>query len=318
MKNNKTILVLILIMLALVSCGNKQRSEKVGEPIRVAVILKTLANPFWEALKVGVEDQAKESGITVDIFSTQDENDTQGQVQQFETILGKKYQGIAFAPLSPVNLILPVARAYKQGIYLVNIDEKVDVDQLKSNDANIFSFISTDNVAVGQQGAEAIINYLGSAGGDVAIIEGRSGNISGENRKEGATKAFQAASNIRVVGSLPADWDRTKALDVATNLIQSNRTLKAIYAANDTMALGAMTAVEAAKANVIVVGTDGVPEAQEMVQAGRLYATIAQDPYEIGRASIREILRAIQSGKQIDVTAEPSSINIPSKLIVKP
>ncbi|MFS3733367.1 substrate-binding domain-containing protein, partial [Escherichia coli] len=88
-----------------------------------------------------------------------------------------------------------------------------------------------------------IIDKLGAEGGEVAIIEGKAGNASGEARRNGATEAFKKASQIKLVASQPADWDRIKALDVATNVLQRNPNIKAIYCANDTMAMGVAQAV---------------------------------------------------------------------------
>lgn len=96
-----------------------------------AVVLKTLSNPFWVDMKKGIEDEAKTLGVSVDIFASPSEGDFQSQLQLFEDLSNKNYKGIAFAPLSSVNLVMPVARAWKKGIYLVNLDEKIDMDNLK-------------------------------------------------------------------------------------------------------------------------------------------------------------------------------------------
>ena len=81
-----------------------------------AVVLKTLSNPFWVDMKKGIEDEAKTLGVSVDIFASPSEGDFQSQLQLFEDLSNKNYKGIAFAPLSSVNLVMPVARAWKKGI----------------------------------------------------------------------------------------------------------------------------------------------------------------------------------------------------------
>ncbi len=143
-----------------------------------AVVLKTLSNPFWVDMKKGIEDEAKTLGVSVDIFASPSEGDFQSQLQLFEDLSNKNYKGIAFAPLSSVNLVMPVARAWKKGIYLVNLDEKIDMDNLKKAGGNVEGFVTTDNVAVGAKGASFIIDKLGAEGGEVAIIEGKAGNAS--------------------------------------------------------------------------------------------------------------------------------------------
>jgi D-allose transport system substrate-binding protein len=284
-----------------------------------AVVLKTLSNPFWVSMKDGIEKEAQKLGVTVDISAAPSESDLQAQLLLFEDALNKNYKGIAFAPISAVNLVQPAAKAYKKGIFLVNLDEKVDVPSLKQAGGNVEAFITTDNVAVGKKGADFIIQQLGAAGGKVAIVEGKAGAASGEARKKGATEAFQSAKNIQLVASQPADWDRLRALDVATNIMQTNSDLKAFYCCNDTMALGVMQAVQnVGKAGkILVVGTDGTQEAVQMIDAGRLTATVAQDPAKVGATGLDLLVEAVKSGKQIAVDAEPKFTAIDSILVTK-
>ncbi|TKI05455.1 D-allose transporter substrate-binding protein [Martelella alba] len=284
-----------------------------------AVVLKTLSNPFWVAMKQGVEQKAKTLGVTVDIFASPSEGDFQSQLQLFEDLTNKNYKGIAFAPLSAVNLVIPVAKAYQQGIHLVNIDEKIDMASLAKAKGNVEAFVTTDNVKVGATGARFIINKLGASGGQVAIIEGKAGNESGEARRMGATNAFKAASQIKLVSSQPADWDRIKALDVATNVLQRNPDLKAFYCANDTMAMGVAQAVANAgkTGKILVVGTDGVPEARKMVADGMMTATVAQDPAKIGADSLAILVDSVKSGKQIPLNAQPRVVTVDSILVTK-
>jgi D-allose transport system substrate-binding protein len=284
-----------------------------------AIVLKTLSNPFWVSMKGGIEKEAQKLGVTVDISAAPSESDLQAQLLLFEDALNKNYKGIAFAPISAVNLVQPAAKAYKKGIFLVNLDEKVDVASLKQAGGNVEAFITTDNVAVGKKGADFIVEQLGATGGKVAIVEGKAGAASGEARKKGATEAFQSAKNIQLVASQPADWDRLRALDVATNIMQTNPDLKAFYCCNDTMALGVMQAVQnVGKAGkILVVGTDGTPEALQMIDAGRLTATVAQDPAKVGATGLDLLVEAVKSGKQIAVDAEPKFTAIDSILVTK-
>lgn len=284
-----------------------------------AVILKTLSNPFWQAVQEGVQTKAKELGVEVDVFASPSEDDTQAQLQLFEDVLNRGYKGVAFAPISPVSLVQPAAKAYKAGIALVNVDEQIDMTALKQAGGNVEAFVTTDNKAVGKKGADFIIKQLGPSGGEVAIIEGQAGAPSGEARKNGATDAFKAASNVKLVASQAADWDRLKALDAAANILQSSPDLKAFYCANDTMALGVVQAVENAgkTGQVIVVGTDGSPEARDSVKGGHLTATVAQDPQKVGGNSLDLLVQAVKSGKLSPVDAEPKQTNVDSVLITK-
>lgn len=319
--------VVVALSLVLAGCGSDKNNTTTvpdatngttGKQADYAVILKVETTDFWASMKEGVLEEAKKLGITVDVYAATSEEDTSGQLSILETCIAKGYKAIGVAPLSSTNLINGVAEASKKGIYVMNIDEKIDLTALKAAGGSIIGFATTDNVAVGKQGAEYIASKLPN-GGDVAIIEGKAGNASGESRKQGAQQGFEATKNLKLVESQPADWDRQKALDIAANYIAKHPNLKAIYCCNDTMALGALQAViNAGKlGEIIVVGTDGAKEAVDSINAGQLSATVAQDPKEIGAESLRQMVKAVKEGAKIDANVEPQQINVASNIITK-
>lgn len=271
------------------------------KPYRIAVLLKTLANPFWVDMQEGILEEAERLGVEVDIFAVAQEGDAEEQLRLFENVIAREYDGIAFAPITPVNLIPVISKANDLGIPVVNLDERVPFNTLRDRGAYVYSFVTTNNVLVGEQAAEFVIQKLGPEGGKVAVIEGMAGNVSGDDRRDGFTNRIKQEANFEVVASQPANWDRTQALNVATNILNRHPDLKAIYACNDTMALGALRAVENLGMDVIVVGTDGIPEAIEAVKEGRLAATIAQDPAMIGKVGLRLLVRALNIPQQVDV-----------------
>ena len=224
----------VVIGIVFAGCGSKTDDKKTTDgsgsssgTAEYAIILKPLSNDFWANMKAGIEKEAKELGVTVDIFAAQSEDDTEGQLKILENCISKGYKAIGVAPISPTNLINGIVEAKKKGIYVMNIDEKIDMDTLKNAGGSVIAFATTDNEKVGEKGANYIMEQL-KDGGEVAIIEGKAGNASGEYRKNGATNAFTANSAFKLVASQPADWDRQKALDTAASMIQKYPNLKAI------------------------------------------------------------------------------------------
>ena len=284
-----------------------------------AIILKTLANPYWVSMKEGIQAEAQKKGVQVDIFAAASEDDITGQQRLLEDAINKHYKAIGVAPITAVNMIQQIVAANQKGIYVVDMDEKVDMAQLKSAGGSVVAFLSTDNKAVGEKAGKFILSKVGAAGGKVAIIEGKAGNASGDARRDGAVAAFKGASNVKIVASLPADWDRARALDVATNMLQRNPDLKGIYACNDTMALGAFQAVRNAgkQGQIAVVGTDGAPEAIDSVNAGELTATIAQDAAGVGARSLDILIHALATKPAIKADNAPQMISIDSRLVTK-
>lgn len=157
---------------------------------KYAVILKTQATDFWTKMWKGVEDKAAEMGIQVDIYSAQSEEDFEGQVAILEKCINDGYDGIAIAPLSASNMVSTVAKATKAEITIVNIDEKLDMDEMAKQGGAVVGFVTTDNVAVGAKGAGYIAENV-EKGSKVAIIEGKAGNASGEDRRDGAKKLLK-------------------------------------------------------------------------------------------------------------------------------
>ena len=284
---------------------------------KYAVILKTQATDFWTKMWKGVEDKAAEMGIQVDIYSAQNEEDFDGQVAILEKCINDGYDGIAVAPLSASNLVSTVAKAYQEGITIVNIDEKLDVDEMEKQGGAVVGFVTTDNVAVGSKGAGYIVENV-EEGSKVAIIEGKAGNASGEDRAKGAKEAFEAAG-LEVVGSVPGNWDRPVALDAATSFIQQHPDLKGICCCNDTMALGALQAVinEGKLGEIFVVGTDGDTEAVDSVNKGELSATVAQDPAGIGAKGLELLVEAVEAGNKGEVGVVPDMTPVDSVLVTK-
>jgi ABC-type sugar transport system substrate-binding protein len=119
------------------------------------------------------------------------------------------------------------------------------------------------------------------------------------------------AAGYNVVASQTANWDRAEAFTVATNIIQANPNIRAIFAANDGMGLGAVEAVEAAglSEQIVVLSVDAIPEAIEAVAAGRLAGTVAQFPDEMAYLAVEGLIKVIE-GRPV-----PSFMESPVRLI---
>jgi ribose transport system substrate-binding protein len=304
-------LVATLVVLALIAgaFGSVQPTNA-QSGMRFGAIIKTEANEYWQAMAAGYKFAAARYGVTVDIGSVPTEADTQQQLALVESWLGRNYDALLVSPITPLNLNSALAQASKAGTPILNVDELIPADAANEAGINIATRIASNNYQAGQLAGEWVLANV-AAGSKVAILEGLAGNVSGQSRRDGFADTVKDTLNL--VASQPADWDRAKALNVATNLLQANPDLTAIYCANDTMALGAAEAVKAAglEGKVAVLGTDAVPEAIEAVKDGRMAGTVAQFPYEIGVLAVENAIKA-KLGRPI-----PSRIDAPIKLITK-
>jgi len=143
----------------------------------------------------------------------------------------------------------------------------------------------------------------------VAELQGTSGASAAIDRSEGFHKV--ADSKLNVVASQTANFNRTEGMSVMENMLQADGDIKAVFAANDEMALGAVEAMSGAGKNVLVVGFDATDDAIAAVKAGRMAATVAQQPELIGSTAVENAVNLI-NGVSI-----PSSIHVEVTLITK-
>ena len=306
----------VLILVLLVAGMGFARGQQLAEE-RFAFLLKPLSNEYWQTMKDGVEAWGRANNIIINVYAVDHEENFAGQLAQLEDIVRREYSGIGVAPLSPVNLISGIVAANRAGIPVTNVDERVDFAQLRAAGGHMISNYTTDNISVGRTGGEFIARNV-PRGSKVAIIQGTGGNLTSRQRSEGAEAAMRAAG-LDVVAIQPADWDRMRAMDVATNIMLAHPDIAAFYCANDTMALGVLQAVINAGRHpaVLVVGTDAVPGAVESVRTGGLAATVGQDPVGIGIACLQDLVQAARQGFTFNPQAEIPVRYIDSFLVAR-
>lgn len=265
---------------------------KPSKKYKFGVVLKTLNNEHWQEMKKGYEEAAKKYGVDIEVQAAKDEADLTGQLNAAETMLNKGYDILSISPLSTTNLQPVLDNAKTKGIPVLNVDDsKVD--------ANVF--VGGDHRQMGVLAAEHIHKLL-KDGGKVAQIEGQAGSPAAVQRTEGFKDALKKYDNLELVSSQPGNWDRLKAQEVATNILKAHPDVKAFYANNDTMALGVVEALKNAGKldDVIVIGTDGVPNAISSIKNGELTATIGTFPYNMGYTAVEVGIRVLEGQKVPD------------------
>ncbi|HBD0719442.1 ribose ABC transporter permease [Escherichia coli] len=160
----------------------------------------------------------------------------------------------------------------------------------------VVSHIASDNVLGGKIAGDYIAKKAGE-GAKVIELQGIAGTSAARERGEGFQQAV-AAHKFNVLASQPADFDRTKGLNVMQNLLTAHPDVQAVFAQNDEMALGALRALQTAgKSDVMVVGFDGTPDGEKAVNDGKLAATIAQLPDQIGAKGVETADKVLKGEK---------------------
>ncbi|MCX4825043.1 substrate-binding domain-containing protein [Streptomyces sp. NBC_01142] len=289
--------VLVAAVIGAVSLWNSGSS---GGGTRVGLSVSTLNNPFFVQLKEGAQAEARARGI--DLTVTDAQNDASQQANQIQNFTGEGMSSVIVNPVDSDAAGPSVRSANTADIPVIAADRGV-------NKADIATLIASDNVAGGKQAAKALAEKLGGKG-RIVILQGTAGTSASRERGQGFAEGITAYPGIKVVAKQPADFDRTKGLDVMTNLLQANSGVNGVFAENDEMALGAIKALGAkAGTSVSVVGFDGTPDGLKAVEAGTLHASVAQQPKELGRLAVRNAIEAAQ-GRKI-----ASTVKVPVKVV---
>ncbi len=300
-----------LMLKADVEAGTAAVPPAQPKAYKLLAVEKTLINEFWQVMKEGYEFAAGRYGVTVDVVTVPTEADTAGQLAAVEAALAKGYDAILVSPLSSNNLNPVLSEATEKGIPIINVDELIPEDVAKDAGINIMTRIASNNYYAGVLAANHMLTNL-PAGAKVVVVEGMAGNVSGLDRRNGFVDTV-TAGGFELVAAQPADWDRVKANNVVTNILQANPEVLGIYFCNDTMALGGMEAVEAAGlgGKVMLIGTDAIPEALQAIKDGRMTATVAQYPFEAAVIAVETAIKALE-GRPV-----AAKIDSPIKLLLQ-
>ncbi|MGW0705250.1 ABC transporter permease/substrate-binding protein [Streptomyces sp. NPDC002643] len=266
---------------------------------KLGLSLSTLNNPFFVQIKAGAQEEAKKLGV--DLTVTDAQNDASQQANQLQNFTSEGVDSIIVNPVDSDAAGPSVRAANKAGIPVVGVDRGV-------NKAETAALVASDNVEGGKLGAKALAEKLGGKG-KIIILQGLAGTSASRERGAGFTEGLKAYPGIEVVAKQPADFDRTKGLDVMTNLLQAHPDVDGVFAENDEMALGAVKALGSkAGTSVAVIGFDGTPDGLKAVKDGTLYASVAQQPTELGRIAVQNALKAAEDEKVAAMVKVPVKV----------
>lgn len=241
---------------------------------RIGLVISTQNNPFFVTLKEGAEAKAKELGHDLIVLDSQD--NPAKELGNVEDLLVKGVDVLLINPTDSDAVVSSVKAANRSKIPVVTLDRA-------ANGGNVVSHVASDNVLGGEMAGNFIVEKLGGKG-KVVELEGIPGTTAARDRGTGFNKA--AAGKLEVVAKQAADFDRTKGLNVMENILQAQPEIQAVFAHNDEMALGALKAIEASGRDIFVVGFDANDDAVAAVKEGKLAATVAQKPAEIGAIGV--------------------------------
>ncbi len=302
----KKLFLVALSTLLLAGCGaasieggnteSLPMEEKQASELVVGVSVSTLNNPFFVSMKDGIDQLAKENDTTVKFVDAQD--DSAKQSNDIDDLIQQKVDILLINPVDSSAIVPAVEAANKANIPVIAIDRS-------SEAGTLLTTVASNNQEGGRMAAEYILEKIGEQG-RVVVLEGVPGASATRERGKGFDDF--AKEYLMVLDQQTANFNRAEGLTVMENMLQANKDIQAVFAQNDEMALGAIEAL-GNNTEMIVVGFDGTEDGIKSIQEGRMSATIAQKPEEMGKLALQAALDYFE-GKTIS-----SQIDSPLELI---
>jgi erythritol transport system substrate-binding protein len=261
----------------------------------ICVIVPGVENPFFGSMQETAAAKAEELGYTT--LKLVHNDDANKQLELFESCIAKGAKAIILDNAGADASVAAVQKAKDAGIpsFLVDREitqEGVAVSQIVSNNYQGATIL-----------AEEFARLMGEEGNYIELT-GRDTDTNAHVRSQGYHDVLDALPDMKMVATQTANWSQTEAFDVMESLLQANPDVKGVICGNDTMALGAQAALDAAgMSDVIVVGFDGSDDVNESILAGKIDAGALQPVAEM----------AIQAVIQADAYIRTGSTGKPEK-----
>src|SRR5262245_15479197 len=232
---------------------------------RIALFTKNQTNPFFQTVRLGADNAAKQMNASVVHYIPTQPDSIPEQMSQIEDVTTKKPNAVVFIPVDSKAMVPGVRKMNAAGIPVINI-----VDH--STGGDIVSWIGADEHIMALSTGRYLLKKMNGKG-QVIIIEGVGGSLGSAERVRGFKEAIAEFPDVKLLASQPGNFQRLQALQVTENLLQAHPAVDAIMAANDAMAMGVIEALDAANRKALVVGLNATKEAVDAIKAGKLLAS---------------------------------------------
>ena len=217
------------------SCNRGSQAED-GLPT-IALVMKTLNNPFFIDMESGAREAADRLGVNLIVQAADRELDVERQMQICENLIQRKVDVLCVTPSGTREIIPAIVKANASNIPVIIVDTRADLEALAQAGGRTASFIGSDNYDGGKIAGQFLAETLHGRG-KVAILEGIPGHETADSRRQGFLDAIAGHSNIELVTSQPANWERDQGYNVFQNMLQAHPGINGLFAASDLMALG--------------------------------------------------------------------------------
>ncbi|WP_149141720.1 D-ribose ABC transporter substrate-binding protein [Gemmobacter caeruleus] len=254
----------------------------------IAILTPSHDNPFFKAEAVGAEARAKELGYETLVLVHDDDPNKQSEL--FDTAIARGAKAIILDNAGADATVAAVQRAKDAGIPSFLIDREIKESGIA------VSQIVSNNYQGAQLGAEEFVRLMGETG-KFAELVGREADTNAGIRSSGYHDIIDQYPEMEMVAQQSANWSQTEAYEKMETILQANPEIKGVISGNDTMAMGAWAALEAAgRTDVIVVGFDGSNDVRDSIKAGGIKATVLQPAYRQAQLAVEQADQFLKTG----------------------
>jgi ribose transport system substrate-binding protein len=253
----------------------------------IPLISKGFQHQFWQAVKAGAEQSAKENHVRITFEGPETEAMVDKQIDMLSAALAKKPQALGIAALDSKAAIPLLKRAQSNKIPIIAFDSGVDSDIALTTCA-------TDNIAAAALAADKMAEMIGDSG-EVGLIVHDQTSRTGVDRRDGFLNEMKSKHpNVKIVGVQYGGGDHLKSAEIAKTMLQANPNLKGIFGANEGSAEGAAIGVKESGKKVVLIGYDSGKEQKEDISSGLMAGAITQNPVGIGKCVVDSAVKALK------------------------
>lgn len=256
----------------------------------IPLVSKGFQHQFWQAVKLGAEQAAKEYKVKVTFEGPETEAMVDKQIDMLSAALAKNPKALGFAALDSKAAIPLLKKAQAAKIPVVAFDSGVDSDVPVTT-------ATTDNRAAAALAADKMAELIGKAG-EVAVVAHDQTSRTGIDRVEGFTGRIKAAyPNIKVVSVQYGGGDHLKSTEITKSILQGNPNVKGIFGANEGSAIGVLNGAKELKRKIVVIGYDSGKQQKAAIASGEMAGAITQNPVGIGFKTVEAAVKALKGEK---------------------
>ena len=254
----------------------------------IAIITPSPDNPFFKAEGDAAKAKAESLGYTASVASHDDDPNKQSEL--IDAAISRKAAAIILDNAGADASIGPVQKAKDAGIPVFLIDREINKVGVAA------AQIVSNNAQGAQLSGQAFVEAMKEKGNYVELV-GKESDTNAGVRSDGYNAVISQYPDLKLVQKETANWDQQEAFTKMETILQRNPDVQGVIAGNDTMALGAVAAIKAAKLkNVVVVGFDGSPDAIAAIKAGDMYATALQPAALGAETAVEQADKMIKTG----------------------